>query len=180
MINSRYGWEHRVYRVPGFLSSRPNWLPRPRARKRVLPPPPLVPGGTHSLAGERARESIRTKGQTLWNSRYNPSTVGGNKPLRAELLRRGGGGEGVMNLIHQFQWKVLKKIWFSTISMLPFYFLKLIFRLRWPMTISSTVYVKKFFCNNVYTNCVIYFKMKHSPIQYSLPIAFEWIKKESY
>ena len=32
----------RVNRVPGFLSSRPNWLP-PFTRMRVLPPPPLVP-----------------------------------------------------------------------------------------------------------------------------------------
>ncbi len=46
---------------------------RPLTRKRVLPP--FVPrGGTHSLGGESGRgggEPIRTKGHTLWYSRYN-------------------------------------------------------------------------------------------------------------
>ncbi len=56
---------HRVYRVPGFLSSRPNWLPPPPH------PPALLKGeGRHSLAGEGRREPIQTKGQTLWNSSY--------------------------------------------------------------------------------------------------------------
>jgi hypothetical protein len=52
--------KQRVYRVPGFLSSRPNWLP---------PPPhpqssiwfPGGGGGVHSLAVERVGEPIRTK-----------------------------------------------------------------------------------------------------------------------
>jgi hypothetical protein len=35
---------HRVYRVPGFLASRPNWLlPPPHPLVGVVPP--LVPGG---------------------------------------------------------------------------------------------------------------------------------------
>jgi hypothetical protein len=45
---------HRIDRVPGFLSSRPNRLPHPLTRKRVLPPPFGSGGGTHSLAGEGA------------------------------------------------------------------------------------------------------------------------------
>ncbi len=47
MLNQTYFCDHRVYRVPGFFSSRPNWVP--------TPPHPLLPcgGGTHSLAGER-------------------------------------------------------------------------------------------------------------------------------
>ncbi len=61
---------HRVDRVPGFLSSRPNWLPRPLTRKRVLPFSPIwfQGGGTHSLLGEGGGgrgEPIWTKGQTL-------------------------------------------------------------------------------------------------------------------
>jgi hypothetical protein len=36
---------YRVHRVPGFLSSRPKWLPRPLTRKLVLPPRPLPSGG---------------------------------------------------------------------------------------------------------------------------------------
>jgi hypothetical protein len=64
ILHSRH---HRVHRVPGFLSIRPNWLHRPLTRKRVLPPP-LVPRG---LGYIRLRESgrgepIRTKGQTVW------------------------------------------------------------------------------------------------------------------
>ncbi len=39
------------HRVPGFFSSRPNWdLPHPFTCRRVCPS--LVPGGSHSLAGE--------------------------------------------------------------------------------------------------------------------------------
>ncbi len=46
---------HRVDRVPGIPSSRPNWLPRPYTFKRVLPPPSFVPGGgTHSPGEEGA------------------------------------------------------------------------------------------------------------------------------
>jgi hypothetical protein len=43
---------HRLNRVPGFLYSRPNWVPQPLTpRKRVLrSPPPLCPiGETHLL-----------------------------------------------------------------------------------------------------------------------------------
>jgi hypothetical protein len=67
-----FSHDHRVYRVPGFLSSRPNWLPppiHPQASIAFSPPPPLVPGGgTHSLAGEGTGggEPIRRKRQTLW------------------------------------------------------------------------------------------------------------------
>ncbi len=47
-------FNHRVYRVPCFLSSRPNWLPPP-PHPQLSVAPPLVPmGGTHSLAGEGA------------------------------------------------------------------------------------------------------------------------------
>jgi hypothetical protein len=48
---------HRVDRVLGLLSSRPNWdgtsaYPPLTSNFAPLPPPPLVPGyGTHSLAG---------------------------------------------------------------------------------------------------------------------------------
>jgi hypothetical protein len=55
--------------VPGFLSSRPNWFPRPLSRKRMLSPLPLVPRGGHTCLQERGRgEPIRTKGQSLWYS----------------------------------------------------------------------------------------------------------------
>jgi hypothetical protein len=40
---------HRVYTVPGFLCSRPNWVPRPLTCKQVLPPPFCSRGDT--LAG---------------------------------------------------------------------------------------------------------------------------------
>ncbi len=44
---------YRVYRVPGFLSSRPNWLLttlHPQAS--VAPPFGSIGGAAHSLAGE--------------------------------------------------------------------------------------------------------------------------------
>ncbi len=48
-------YTHRVYEVPGFLSSRPHWLPPPFTPQRVLSSLSLVPRGeTHSL-GERGR-----------------------------------------------------------------------------------------------------------------------------
>jgi hypothetical protein len=43
---------HRVDRVLGSFSSRPNWdSPTPSPAGKCAPPP-LVPGGTHSLEGE--------------------------------------------------------------------------------------------------------------------------------
>ncbi len=51
------------------LSSRPNWLPPPLTCKRVLPP---RRGGDTLAGGERGQgEPIRTKGHTLWYSRYS-------------------------------------------------------------------------------------------------------------
>ncbi len=71
---------HRVYRVQGFLSSHPNWpnwLPPPsHPQASVAPPPLLVPGAWGwTLARGRGGgggdwEPIRSKGQTLWYSRY--------------------------------------------------------------------------------------------------------------
>ncbi len=61
--------------VPGFLSSRPNWLPPlpPHLQASVAPPRfgSLEDGG-HTRLRERGRgEPIRTKEQTLWDSRYS-------------------------------------------------------------------------------------------------------------
>jgi hypothetical protein len=44
-------FSHRVYRVPGFLSSRQNWLSPPSHRKRVLPPPHWFQGGDTLACG---------------------------------------------------------------------------------------------------------------------------------
>jgi hypothetical protein len=47
-------FERRVDRVPGFLSSRQNWVPPPphlQASVVPPPPPPFGSGGTHSIAG---------------------------------------------------------------------------------------------------------------------------------
>jgi hypothetical protein len=60
---------HNVYRVPGFLSSRPNWVHPSLTHKRVLPPP-LVPMGGHNCLRDRGGggggggEQIQTKGQS--------------------------------------------------------------------------------------------------------------------
>ncbi len=67
---------HREYRVPGFLSSRLNWLSSPNPQASV-DPPHVVPRGRHTRLPERGLgEPIRTKEQALWYSRYstyNPS-----------------------------------------------------------------------------------------------------------
>ncbi len=51
---------HRVYRVPGFLSSRPNWVPPPpSAARQCCSLSPLCPRGeAHSLAGEGVAELV--------------------------------------------------------------------------------------------------------------------------
>jgi hypothetical protein len=69
----------RVYRVPGFLSSRPNWSTRPLAHKGVFPPPPppLGSGGTHSVAGEGVGGFNSDEGTDtlVLYAYYNPSTL---------------------------------------------------------------------------------------------------------
>jgi hypothetical protein len=51
--------QHRVEsvdRVPGFLSSRPNWIPRPLTRKRVLLPLWFQGGDTLRAGGANSDE----------------------------------------------------------------------------------------------------------------------------
>jgi hypothetical protein len=53
------GEGHRVYRVPGFLSSRPNWVPPPPLPLGSVAPSPFgSEGETHSLAGEGVGRSV--------------------------------------------------------------------------------------------------------------------------
>jgi hypothetical protein len=54
--------EYTDYRVPGFLSNRPNW---------VLPPP--HPQGSVAPTHFGTKGGDTRKGQTLWY--YNPSTA---------------------------------------------------------------------------------------------------------
>jgi hypothetical protein len=56
--------------VPGFLSSRPNWLPPPPHPQAIAAIPPFGFRRGDTLACGRG-EPIRTKGQTLWYSRYS-------------------------------------------------------------------------------------------------------------
>ncbi len=78
-IGKIYGILHRVYRVPGFLSSRPDWVhppPQPLTRKRVFLPPGSK-GETNSLAGDAVGEPSSDEGtdtQVLYVY-YIPSTV---------------------------------------------------------------------------------------------------------
>jgi hypothetical protein len=43
--------DHRVDRVPGFLSNRPKWVCSPLTRKRVLFPHPFGSGGGWGVGG---------------------------------------------------------------------------------------------------------------------------------
>jgi hypothetical protein len=72
----RFKWsDHRVYWVPGFLSSRPNWVPHPLTHKQVLLPTLGPKGETHSLEGKGVGDPIRTPRQKPWCSvYYNPCT----------------------------------------------------------------------------------------------------------
>ncbi len=60
---------HRVDRVLGFFSSRPNWdPPLPHTQKSVYPPP-FGSGGGGTLAcgwGGGGGGPIQARGQTLW------------------------------------------------------------------------------------------------------------------
>ncbi len=65
--------KHRVDRVLGFFSCRPNWDPHsphpPPAGECA--PPLLVPVGGHTRLREKGwGVLIQTRGQTLWYSRY--------------------------------------------------------------------------------------------------------------
>ncbi len=63
---------HRVYRVPALsLQSFELALPPSHPQASVAPPFLVPGGGTHSHAGSGWGEPIRTKGQTLWYSRYS-------------------------------------------------------------------------------------------------------------
>jgi hypothetical protein len=91
------------YRVPGLLSSRPNWVPpTPSPARECCSPPLWIQGGRQSHFRRGWRESISTMGHTLWYSMYtctlqynsNPSTTGAVKynfprplPLSSQLRR---------------------------------------------------------------------------------------------
>jgi hypothetical protein len=78
--------ERRVYRVPGFLSSHPIWVPHPLTRKRVLLPP-LVPRGGHTHLWERGwEEPIWTKGRTLWYSSHSIIPLW-TEPMRHKVVK---------------------------------------------------------------------------------------------
>jgi hypothetical protein len=67
-LTTLYTQVHRVDRVPGLFSCRLNWdLPSPAG---VCAPSPLVPGEGHTRFREMG-VPFRTRGQTLWYSRYS-------------------------------------------------------------------------------------------------------------
>ncbi len=79
----------RVYRVPGLLYSRPNWVPHPLTCKRVLLPHLDPRGGGRHIHFKRRGwgELIPTMGHTLWYS--TPPFIQGGDTL---TFRGGGGG----------------------------------------------------------------------------------------
>ncbi len=58
---------NREYRVPGFLYSRPNWVP-PHPNPQASEPPPLDPRRKTPLACEGVEDTIQTISQKLWCS----------------------------------------------------------------------------------------------------------------
>ncbi len=63
---------HRLDRVPGFLFSRPNFVRPPPHPQASVAPLWVGGGGGHIRLRERGwADPIRTKGQTLWYSRYS-------------------------------------------------------------------------------------------------------------
>jgi hypothetical protein len=71
-IETLNGARHSVDRVPGFLSSRSNWIrPTPLRQASVVSPPWFRGWGGHTRLRERRWEDpIWTRGQTLWYSIY--------------------------------------------------------------------------------------------------------------
>ncbi len=63
-----YGGVHRVDRVPGFLSSRPNWIPPP-PHSQASVAPPLAWEGVGGPNSDEGMDTLELKVQ------YNPSTV---------------------------------------------------------------------------------------------------------
>jgi hypothetical protein len=92
---------HRVYKMPGFLQSRPNCIPpppHPQGSVAHPPPPPVGPRGeTHSLGGGEWGDPIPTKRQTLWYPTGQGKGAGGGgaeSGNRKRGTRQGKGGEG--------------------------------------------------------------------------------------
>jgi hypothetical protein len=84
-----YCMAHRVYRVPGFLPSRPNLVPPPHplTRKRVLLPLNPLGSETHSLGGKGGGGNADEGTNTLvLYVCYNPSPLYGNP--KKELRKR--------------------------------------------------------------------------------------------
>ncbi len=65
---------HSLYRVPGFPSSRPNWVPHPLTHKGVLLPP-FQKGETHSLVGEGGPNSDEGTDTLLIYVNYSTSKL---------------------------------------------------------------------------------------------------------
>ncbi len=68
--------QHRVYRVPGFLSNRSNWVHQPPCPLESVAPPLRAQGGRYTcLRGRGLVDPIPTMVQTLWYSRYTINSV---------------------------------------------------------------------------------------------------------
>jgi hypothetical protein len=95
-------------KVPGFLSSRPNWVPPPLPPQARVGFPPLGPWGeTHSPVGKGWGDPIQTTGQKLWCSvNYNPFTVDALLRLPPTLHKAGSGmtlkddGNGFLSMLN--------------------------------------------------------------------------------
>jgi hypothetical protein len=86
---SVYTADNTGTRVPGFLSSRPNWLPPSRHPQRSVAPPPFgSKGGRHTRLrgrgwrGPNCDEGIDTLVLYVY---YNPSTVDNNTKIQEKL-----------------------------------------------------------------------------------------------
>jgi hypothetical protein len=71
----------KVYRVPGFLSNRPNWLPHPQASVATTLSVPKEGDAIACGRGGRG-ELIRTMGQTLWSLGMVYSLYGVTEPAK--------------------------------------------------------------------------------------------------
>ncbi len=60
VIHPLLSFVHRVDRLLGFFSSRPNWDPS-HPQESVFHPPLVPGGGTHSLAGEGGGEGSQLR-----------------------------------------------------------------------------------------------------------------------
>ncbi len=100
----------RVYRVPGLLYSRPNWVPHRLTCKRVLLPPLDPRGETHSLSEERVGGTNSDDGAYTLVF-YTPLWIqgGGTHSLSEEGVGGTNSDDGAYTLVFYSRYTIISR-----------------------------------------------------------------------